>query len=925
MRPELTAADIAERVKQQLQKGRKSRFFAYYGRTADDVREKLDEGHRLIIRSPRSELELRAMLAEYDEGEDLVAFAVPFEDSVPFDLRGYFALMGRVEKIGIRDRVKTRLGLDDLDIAYAHPLLEPLLSLDLPKSTSSRRLDEEGLYRFVLQQRYKYPAGDVFELPRMMVFAATNARGEIFARELPPSAVERLGALLSQRHGPAMAVAFRAWLRGCGLDLLALCLAIQDLDVEGDANVDYWYGSRLGEIVGELPADVAEKHLARTRSALREATRTAVYLYVRDLGEDEGLIASRRAALEGRAESILRAQAALPPAMKDCLAQHTSLPAGWTARLDDFGGALIDALSRAPDTAGFKALRDAFERLREHQRPDERLERARTALRLYAYLVLRPEPDADAILGDVELAERLGKWYAREGALVDLAREQIRYSESGRFGEGLALLLQRVDARRDELDEHFARGLRAWVETGRRDTQVVPIHAAIDRIAIPFMEATDHRRLLVLLLDGMGWAAAHSLLDSLASRSRGTWAPLSFHDANEGRIGDAGIPAVFAELPTVTEISRSAFFAGRRVKPGLDHTTKDDPKRFASHPGLKKLLGAKEPKLFLRGEGHDAGGLAADEVIKAIHGDREVVGCVINAIDASLKGDTQHVTRWTLEAIRSLDAILDAAEAAGRYILFCADHGHVPGSRLRYRAGGGSAARYRPVDDGEPAGEREIVFTGDAVWRPRGAAGVALLVGERDRYTKASNAGEHGGISLAEVVTPCVLIGPEHQQETNVHTQLSRILKPRWWTLEIAEPASVEVSPPVEKKRKKSESPAQLTFDDVDPPALKSKSPPAATVGARLAKSEIFKDRIGKEDASLFVRAVDVLVAQQGYMSADEFAAAMNVFTYRVGGLVASLGEKLNIDGYPVITFDAAKNLVRLELEQLVELFGVKE
>src|SRR5262249_43665722 len=149
-----------------------------------------------------------------------------------------------------------------------------------------------------------------------------------------------------------------------------------------------------------------------------------------------------------------------------------------------------------------------------------------------------------------------------------------------------------------------------------------------------------NRRLLILLMDGMAWAQAVELLQSMGSRSHG-WAPIAWHAIN--RVGDGAYPAVLANLPTVTEVSRSAFFAGKEMPKGTALGTAKDEERFREnkqlHPYCDPSVG---PRLLLRGEGHTGDGSASQEALSLIaDARRRIVGIVVNAIDASLKGDTQ--------------------------------------------------------------------------------------------------------------------------------------------------------------------------------------------------------------------------------------------------------------------------------------------
>ena len=76
-------------------------------------------------------------------------------------------------------------------------------------------------------------------------------------------------------------------------------------------------------------------------------------------------------------------------------------------------------------------------------------------------------------------------------------------------------------------------------------------------------------------------------VEILAGLERETvaWGPLAWHALSKHRIGDVGdgtYPAVLANFPTMTEISRSAFFAGKPMTVGKAHKSGEiGPKSYA--------------------------------------------------------------------------------------------------------------------------------------------------------------------------------------------------------------------------------------------------------------------------------------------------------------------------------------------------------
>jgi hypothetical protein len=438
----------------------------------------------------------------------------------------------------------------------------------------------------------------------------------------------------------------------------------------------------------------------------------------------------------------------------------------------------------------------------------------------------------------------------------------------------------------------------------------------------------------------MAFGQAVELLQSMGNRVQ-AFGPLGFHATSEGRVGSGPLPVVFANLPTITEVSRAAFFAGRALAPGEATSTQRDPERFAAHAGLRARCAPGDvPRLLLRAESHTQAGAASAEALTLVRDpSRRVVGIVVNAIDAALKRDPQHGAKWTVESILSLGDLLDAAREAGRAILLSSDHGHVPSDLLRKVGAPGreGGARWRVADAGSEATPEERVFRGPGVWAPRGHDAAVLLVGDRGRYGAAPNAGEHGGARLAEVVTPCLLIGSASLgDEAPRAERVSRAYVPDWWLLSVraarrADEARDEAGASKRPARKKKQAPeSQLALGGfIEPapePAPKATSPrPAEDLEAHpLARSGLFCSLApSKTQQAELIKAVRFLEGRNGAATAEDFAAAMGELAFRVRGLVSNLQAVLNVDGYQVLWFDEAGQQVRLERDRLAQQFEV--
>jgi len=430
----------------------------------------------------------------------------------------------------------------------------------------------------------------------------------------------------------------------------------------------------------------------------------------------------------------------------------------------------------------------------------------------------------------------------------------------------------------------------------------------------------------------MAWAQAVEILAGLGEETI-AWGPLAWHALSKNRIGDGPYPAVLANVPTITEISRSAFFAGKPMQVGKVYKSADDPDRWKVNKVAVEFCDPQAPPmLLLRGEGHNKDGSASPEALSQVEDRRRrIVAVVVNAIDSSLKGDSAQRTTWTASTIKSLRDLLDKAREVGRTVLLCADHGHVPADRLE-PAGMAKkdGARWRTWENPEdPISTFEVGLsaTAEGVWAPPGAHGVVLLTDDGRKYGGGASAGEHGGASLAEVVAPCVLIGAEDHPDLRDDPALNvrPAIAPSWWNFDLGgERVAVVVATEARPKRPKPIGSGQLHLPQLaipEPPI--AKIPPAPPLESRFASSNILKARVAEDRRPTVIAAVEFLLARNGIADAAAFASVMKTFPARVGGLVSMLQEFLNVDGYQILVYDRQDKQVRLDKGKLAEQFEV--
>jgi len=939
--PLLDRADIEAELVRHLKTKRAHHLFAIHG-TALRGSMTIAEHGAVEIVPVRSELELRALMPPLTAIDARVAFLVPWTGSVPLDLQGRFARGGSVLRIGKDARLQRMFGVGDIDDEVRRsPLAELLLR---PQTTQPSfaigegRLTIDLFWTTWLSRSFDLQGG--LALDSLLAWAATHERPSTEFAELDADRAVRDAAEshFTRRLGLAGPLPWRAWEFGRGRRLLMLAVVFEALRASGGGQLAHagartWARAELQREVGvpaSIDVEAATAQLAgAVEGALRIVARTTSESTVRALVREA----------ETRVED---------PDVRALLGASKRLPAGWRARQDALGEHLLTcATERTPAALG-QAV-DALRALEGHVAyPDPENEptvaRAHMAARLAAWLVSRSERRYDGGLTPYADVEALGRWYAEEGGYVDWARREVgRKPDETALDRGISEVLSAADDIRTELDGRFAHALAAWHEAGAPAREVVPIHDAADRFVARFLDGGAERRVLVLLLDGMAWAQAVELLDALGQRAM-PWGPLRWHSSKEGRVGEGARPVVIAALPTMTDVSRAAFFAGKPMAPGKAEPTSKDVERWAQNRHIARFFtGTARPELLLRAESHTASGHASEAALTLV-GDvsKRVVAVVVNAIDDSLKANPASRVRWRESDVASLPDLLDRAREAERVVLLASDHGHVRCDRVKSVGASTGGARWRPLAQGEGVAPGETRYeVGGGAWGPKGAAAVALLSTDTARYGGGTSSGEHGGATLAEVVAPFLLIASEDLSDVTRDTgaSIGPASPPSWWHLDVrsapVELPAVEVRAPRPKARPVSER--QLAIPALAPPAPPAPAGPAVAPGPSLSpktvrfaaafeSSEVLAARTGADKTfrADAVRAVVFLYERNGTASAAAFASEMKQLERRLGGYVVKLAEVLNLDGYTVLRHDPATQQVVLDVGKLQMLFEVK-
>jgi hypothetical protein len=340
---------------------------------------------------------------------------------------------------------------------------------------------------------------------------------------------------------------------------------------------------------------------------------------------------------------------------------------------------------------------------------------------------------------------------------------------------------------------------------------------------------------------------------------------------------------------------------------------------FASNPDLLSAsTRTHPPRLFLKGELMDPteGGLAKELRDEIGSTRRKVVGVVVNAVDDLLTKGDQISLPWKLDHLHVLAHLLDAAQAAGRLVVLTSDHGHVLDYQGKMETGGDSD-RYR-CTAGAP-GDGELEVTGPRVGGFAGGRFVAPW-SERIYYT-SRKAGYHGGLTPQEVMVPVAILCREDFNHKEI--ELAPAIQPSWWTEEGLQISHAEVHP-LAAKRAKLERDLPLFVA-----AEKRVQASAQDWIAALLASPVYQRQVSIVGRAALppdlLRAILLALQDRGdRMLKSALAQRIGQPEFRLPGVIASLRRVMNVDGYPVVTFEEASGTVGLNRQLLKTQFEIE-
>jgi hypothetical protein len=890
------------------------------------------EHQRFKVEPVDCELRLREVLSNAKDAQPLVLL-VDFTDRLPLDVQGRLA-QGSLRFISRERRLANLFGAKAVAPALLEgPLADALLreGRPFPTPVEGTTVDEQTAWRRQLERMVGLSsASDLSEELVVEHFAREPRRPEVVKEcEAEPIFAQAVGAYLRRAVGPVAELSWQCWLQGAGIEVAALSFVLQPLlEHLQEDHVHAFLDVQLEKLREGLTPD--DSALLSRWAAL------AAPLALR-LGNSEALLERVLSEADRRLEK--------KPKLVKYLLDSRYLSGGFVASKQLLARALQTTLAGL-DQDGRGSVRsddvrvaiEAQQRLSRHRLAaraahETTMERALMAVRLLAYLALRS--DWHAALADripIELSYELADHYATEGGFLDFARRAVRSgAPDDELGAALSSVASAADALRDSLDARFAPALARW-NRDRCPGRLMPIEHTLDALAVDFVQQGPERKLLVLVMDGMAWSTAVEILLDLRDVN---WAPLRWEPKNTT---STRMPApMIAALPTMTEVSRAALFAGRLMRAGESLDTTKDPERLAVHRGFVKAFG-QGPRLLLRTGAEDNAGHLTKEARELVLSSDQVVALVVNAVDDMLSATPSFRGTYNRKTIKALGPVLDAAREGRRAVLLVADHGHVLSDRERnvVKVEGADSPRYRELSETGLASERELVLDATTAYCKRKGQRLAMLVREADRYKNVHNLGEHGGASMAEVIAPALLIAADDLcqsvaggDDSGLETVAFPV--PAWWNLELPKKAKLELeaarsTPPKQARSKVDERQLQIfekPKQEEAPPRPRSNRPAVSPWAKRLAAAYAEETQSRRDELHKRVLPMlDLLLEHDGRISDEVLAGKLGEAARNIGGRVAIMGEFLNVDGYDVIRHNVAARQVELDEAMLRELFG---
>lgn len=378
-----------------------------------------------------------------------------------------------------------------------------------------------------------------------------------------------------------------------------------------------------------------------------------------------------------------------------------------------------------------------------------------------ASLVMQREEQASQVETLTSVPE-WATWYAQQGARMDLtALKLMRHQHRGTgLDESIQRLIDSYWRWRDKLNAAFAKRFVDDYEAVLydRDSGVFGTHRILDWVVRPRLQ--EGKRVLLLVVDGMGFTAFWHLLDQWAEQTPPVYVHQPFDKLRTPP------QATLSLLPSVTSVSRKGLFLNALPTDRLDdEETYQKKARTGEVQALQVVFQDRAVKLYTKAN-LDGGQPLINDI--QFHS-ADLIAVVLSAIDDDLRSTTTTVRLPRLEDMDPLDSMVRHALDAGWEVVVTADHGHTWHRDKKLRRGDkvpGGGERFAPVTPSTGSGRRSkedvpkdaIVTKDPHIVRVQEGKQVALLTAIGTYFGRLPRRGYHGGAGLEEVVVPCAFL-----------------------------------------------------------------------------------------------------------------------------------------------------------------------
>jgi hypothetical protein len=496
--------------------------------------------------------------------------------------------------------------------------------------------------------------------------------------------------------------------------------------------------------------------------------------------------------------------------------------------------------------------------------------------------------------------------YAQDGGFVDRARQALYRGERvTSLSEAYVMLADAVTTRREAENRRFAELLAKWTESGSRGEDVIKIEDVLHQVVA---EAAKVAPVLLIVMDGMGYAVFRELLEEIADRGWIEIAPT----------GKTWPTPVVAALPSITEVSRASLLCGKLTK----GSSSDEAVGFGANEALRNLSRTKPPILFHKNSLAEPGRNETADLWRELASEkRKIVGVVVNVVDDHLLKGEQLSVPWKLEHIPLLEHLLYAARDAGRAVVITADHGHVLERQTVYRqpvSPTSAGERYRSAE-GKPEAD-EFQVSGSRVISGK----IIAPWSERVRYAMKKH-GYHGGLTPQECIVPCCVLVKYNQKlgEGLGEWEERPLYHPSWWSRPEPPRPGPALKPfsPAKKPRKTATTSL---------PLFAGAEGGIADWIERLLSSEVFANQIalagrGAPKLEEVRKFLEALALHGGATLKLTMAQQLGHPELRIAGIIAAMRRVLNVDGYAVLDVNEPSGTIRLNLNLLKVQFGLDD